>query len=211
MEKETKEATDKATEEERQKKYVETRNDDTQPMDTDTQEVSIVGTNTQTPSNGLGLGIWAPFQPSEVPNLRSFTYDNKTGKIMQEKVNKVLTTQGMLISVLMQVPITGDVRENPIATASAGTAFMNANEDNIQRLCQQNQENEAIIKELEHKLLQMKVDESSVQSFRESIEKVRIELEEAIIDMYAHMHLFQQETTTIIDQHGQVQAKTDTI
>jgi hypothetical protein len=169
------------------------------------QEVSTTGTNTQTPFSGLGLGIWAPFQPSEVPNLRSFTYDNKSGKIVQEKVKKVPTTQGMSISVLTQVPIIGDVRENPIATASVGTAFMNANEDNIRRLCQQNQEKEARIRELEEKLQQMKVDESSVQSFRESAEKVRTELEEAIIDMYAHLHLFQQVTTTIIDQHGQVQ------
>jgi hypothetical protein len=36
----------------------------------------------------------------------------------------------------------------------------------------------------------MKVDERSVQSFRESDEKVRIELQEAIIDMYALVHLF---------------------
>jgi hypothetical protein len=29
-----------------------------------------------------------------------------------------------------------------------------------------------------------------LQSFKESIEKVRTELEEAIIDMYSHLHMF---------------------
>jgi hypothetical protein len=70
--------------------------------------------------------------------LRSFTYDIKTGKIVQEKVRKVPTTQGIPISVLAQVPVTGYIRENPIASATAGTIFMSANEDNIRRLCQQN-------------------------------------------------------------------------
>jgi hypothetical protein len=80
------------------------RNDGTQPMDIDIQEVSTMDTSTKAPFNNLGLGFWAPFQPSEVPNLRSFTYDNKTGKIVQEQVKKVPTTQGMPVSVLTQVP-----------------------------------------------------------------------------------------------------------
>jgi hypothetical protein len=37
----------------------------------------------------------------------------------------------MSISVLMQVPMEGDVRENPIATSTVGSTFMNDNEDNI--------------------------------------------------------------------------------
>jgi hypothetical protein len=53
----------------------------------------------------------------------------------------------------------------------------------------------------------VKIDEGSLQSFKASAEKFRVELEEAIIDMYAHLHLFQQITTTIIEQHSQVQAK----
>jgi hypothetical protein len=95
----------------------------------------LQNTSTEAPFRNPGLGLWAPFQPSEVLNLRSFTYDNKTGKIMQEQVKKVPTTQGMPILVLTQVPITRDVRENPIATATTGTTFMSANEDNIRRLC----------------------------------------------------------------------------
>jgi vacuolar-type H+-ATPase subunit I/STV1 len=113
----------------------------------------------------------------------------------------------MPISVLTQVPITGDVRENPIATATAGTTFMSTNEDNIRRLCQQNQEKEERIRELEERLQQVKVDESSMQSFKASAEKVRKELEEAIIDMYAHLHLFQQEVATIIEKNSQIQEK----
>jgi hypothetical protein len=58
----------------------------------------------------------------------------------------------MPILVLTQVPIIGDVRENSIATATAGTSFMNANEYNIRRLCQQNQEKEERIRELEERL-----------------------------------------------------------
>lgn len=64
-------------------------------MDTDIPLVS-----TKAPFNNLGLGIWAPFQPSEVLNLRSFTYDSKSDKIMQEKVKMVPKTQGISISVL---------------------------------------------------------------------------------------------------------------
>jgi hypothetical protein len=54
---------------------------------------------------------------------------------------------------------------------------MNSIEDNIRRLCQQNHENEAKIGELEYNLQQMKVDKSSVQSFRESTKKVRKDIE----------------------------------
>jgi hypothetical protein len=100
MEKETKEVVDKAVEEERQKKDIAMRNEGTQPMDIDILEVSTTWTNIKASFNNLRLGIWAPFQPSEVPNLRSFTYDRKYEKIRKEKVNKVSKTQGMLISVL---------------------------------------------------------------------------------------------------------------
>jgi hypothetical protein len=40
-------------------------------------------------------------------NLRSFTYDSKIGKIVQEKVKKVHVTKGTPISVVTHVP--GDV------------------------------------------------------------------------------------------------------
>jgi hypothetical protein len=80
-------------------------------------------------------------------------------------------------------------------------------EDNVQNLCQQNMEKEARIRELEEQLQQVNIDEGSLQSFKASAEKVRTKLEEAIIDMYTHLHLFQQTTSTIIDQHSRVQAK----
>jgi len=46
-----------------------------------------------------------------------------------------------------------------------------------------------------------------MQIFKSSADKVRKELEEAIIDMYAHIHLFQQEVSTIIDKNSQIQEK----
>jgi len=101
----------------------------------DILKVSIVDTITEAPFINLVLWIWDPFQPSEFPNLRSFTYDNNSGNIMQEQIKKVKTNQGIPISVLTQVSIIGDVRENPIATAIVGTKFMSSNEDNIRRLC----------------------------------------------------------------------------
>jgi hypothetical protein len=58
-------------------------------------------------------------------------------------------------------------------------------------MCQQNLEKEARIRELEENLQQVKVDEGSLQSFKTSMEKIRTELEEALIDMYAHLHMFQ--------------------
>jgi cell division septum initiation protein DivIVA len=81
---------------------------------------------------------------------------------------------------------------------------MNANVDNIQRLCQHNEEKEAKIKELEEKLQQVRIDERSLQSFKVSVEKVKSELEEAIIDMYAHLHLFQDVAMIIIEQNNQI-------
>jgi hypothetical protein len=46
-----------------------------------------------------------------------------------------------------------------------------------------------------------------MQSFKASAEKVRKEMEEAIIDMYAQLHLFQQEFATIIEKNSQIQVK----
>jgi hypothetical protein len=53
----------------------------------------------------------------------------------------------------------------------------------------------------------MKIDKGSLKEFKASAEKVRTELEEAIVDMYTHLYLFQQTTTAIMDQHGNVQDK----
>jgi hypothetical protein len=61
--------------------------------------------------------------------------------------------------------------------------------------------------ELEEKLQQVKIDEGSLQIFKESTEKVRTKLEEAIIDMYSHLHMFQEISATIIDQQSRVKAK----
>jgi hypothetical protein len=84
--------------------------------------------------------------------MKIFIYDSKSGKLVQEQIKKVPITQGMSISVLTQVLMTRNVRENPIATTSVGTTFMNSNEDNIHRLCHQNQEKEANIRELEENI-----------------------------------------------------------
>jgi hypothetical protein len=61
--------------------------------------------------------------------------------------------------------------------------------------------------ELEEIVQQVKVDESNMKNFKSSVDKVKRELEEAIIDMYVHLHLFQQVTTTIIEKNSQVQEK----
>jgi hypothetical protein len=97
----------------------------------------------------------------------------------------------MPISVVTHVPVTGDVRENPIATTTSGSAFMNANVDNIQRLCQQNEEKEARSKS-------WKKDFNKSELMKEAFKVSKLVLrksgriEEAIIDMYAHLHLFQE-------------------
>jgi hypothetical protein len=115
--------------------------------------------------------------------------------------------EGDPISVVTQVPVMGDVRKDHVATTRASSAFMDANIDNIQRLCKQNEEKELRIRELEEKLQQIKVDERSLQSFKVSAEKVRNDLEGAIIDMYAHLHLFQDAAAVVIDQNNQIQMK----
>jgi hypothetical protein len=47
----------------------------------------------------------------------------------------------------------------------------------------------------------------NLQSFKVSVEKVRRELEEAIIDMYAHLHLFQEATRYNHRENNQIQTK----
>jgi hypothetical protein len=124
---------------------------DTHPMETDIPKTSTDGVETDLSSHNR-LGIWGPFQSSKVLNLRSFTYENKTGRTVQEKVNKVLVTEGALISIVTHVPVMRDVREDHVSIATIGSMFMNSNVENIQRLCQQNKEKDVRIKELEEKL-----------------------------------------------------------
>jgi hypothetical protein len=100
-------------------------------METNISKMSIVGIDTDISGSGLGLEPWEPFQPSEVLDLRSFTYDRKTDKIIQEQLRKVLATEGMPILVVTHVPVNGYVRDNLIETTIVDIAFMNANEDNI--------------------------------------------------------------------------------
>jgi hypothetical protein len=76
---------------------------------------------------------------------------------------------------------------------------MNTNTENIQILCHRNEEKESRIIELEERLQHVKIDERSLQSFKISVENARNELEGAIIDMYTHFHLFQNEATISIE------------
>jgi len=57
------------------------------------------------------------------------------------------------------------------------------------------------------KLLQVKINDGSIQIFNSSTKKVRREIEEDIIDMYAHLTMFWDMVATIIDQHNRVQTK----
>jgi len=92
-------------------------------------------------------------------------------------VNKVPTMERMHIYLTTHVPVTGVVRENPISKTMTTSQFMNDNVENTQRLCQQNEEKEARIKELEGRLQEIKIDERILQSFRVRVEKVRREIE----------------------------------
>jgi cell division septum initiation protein DivIVA len=49
-----------------------------------------------------------------------------------------------------------------VETTRDSSTFMDATIDNIQRLCQQNEEKEARIRELEERLQQVKIDERSL-------------------------------------------------
>jgi predicted nuclease with TOPRIM domain len=129
----------------------------------------------------------------------------KLTRIVQERVKKVPTAEGAPLSVVTQVPIIGDVREDPVATTKVGFSFMDATVDNIQRLCQQNEEKEMRIKELEERLQQVKIDERSLLNFKANAKKVRNDLEGAIIDMYANLHLFQNVAATVIEQNDRIQ------
>jgi hypothetical protein len=60
------------------------------------------------------------------------------------------------------------------------------------------------IMELKEKLHQVNIDEGSLQIFKESTNKVMMELEESLINMHSHLHMFQDIATTIIDRHSRV-------
>jgi hypothetical protein len=174
--------------------------------DIDHLEVFTTGASSHNPFSGMDLGFCTQFKENEVPNLNKFTYDKLSGRIVKEQVNKVSVTRGNPILVLTQLPIIRNVNEYPIFIASTGATFMNFMEDNIWNLCQKYMEEERI-KELEEQLQQVKIDKGILQSFKARAEKVITKLKEEIINMFTHLHLLQQTTATIIDQHGRVQAK----
>jgi hypothetical protein len=91
-----KEAMDKVVEEERKKKNADDREGDTHPMDLDVPGTSTAGAGAETTSSGLGLRPWEPFRSAKILDLRSFTYDSKTNRIMQERVKKVPAAEGAL-------------------------------------------------------------------------------------------------------------------
>jgi hypothetical protein len=164
--------------------------------------MSIVDIGTYILGVSLRLGFWEPFQPSEVLYIKIFTCDNKTSRIVHEQMKKFLMIEGIPISVVTHVLLTGDVREDPIAIATYESTFMNTNVNKNQRLCHQNEEKEEKIKEMEEKFQRVKINERSLQSFKVSAKKARNELEEAIINMYANMHLFQDATVIIIEHNN---------
>jgi hypothetical protein len=69
-------------------------------MDIDILGTYTTGTEADIINNGLGLGLWELFQPIQVLDLRSFTYDNKNGRIVQERVKKMLMMEVDPISVV---------------------------------------------------------------------------------------------------------------
>jgi hypothetical protein len=105
-------------------------------MDLDIPGTSIAGIGEENMSSGSGLGPWEPFRLAEVLDLRSFTYDSKYDRIVQERVKKVSTIEGSPLSVVTQVPVIGYVREDLMETTKEGSAFMDATIENIQMLCQ---------------------------------------------------------------------------
>jgi hypothetical protein len=157
-----KKAADKFVEEERQRKNAENREDGIHPMDLDIPGTSTTGTKAETTSSG------EPFRPAEVLDFRTFTCDSKTNRIVQERVKKMLVIEGAPILVVTQVLVKEDVKEDLVATARANSAFMDTTIDNIQRLCQQNEEKEARIRELKERLQQVKIYERSLLNFKAS-------------------------------------------
>jgi len=122
------------------------------PMDFNIPGISIASLEIETTISVMGLRPWEPFRSTEIVDICSFTYDRKMGWIVQERVKKIPASKGAHLSVVTQVLVTGDVRENPVATAREGFVFMGAIVDNMQRLCQHNEEKEMNIKELEENI-----------------------------------------------------------
>jgi hypothetical protein len=51
-------------------------------MDVDIPRTPTIGIETNPKRNYLSLRLWESFQPIEVIDIRSFTYDSKTGRIL---------------------------------------------------------------------------------------------------------------------------------
>jgi len=96
----TKEVVDKVVEEERQRKNIENREDDTHPMDLDIPGTSTTCTEEKEMIIGLGRGPLEHFRPAEVLDIKSFTYNSKNDRIVQERFKKVLVKEGDPISVV---------------------------------------------------------------------------------------------------------------
>jgi hypothetical protein len=92
--KEASEAVEKEVEEEKHKKDEEERNNDASPMDTDIPKISTTSANGHTRFSGIDLGLCTPFKPSEVPNLKKFTYDKTTGKDCARENKKSVSHRG---------------------------------------------------------------------------------------------------------------------
>jgi hypothetical protein len=151
----------------------------------------------------MELGLSTPYNPNKVVNLKKFKYDKATSQIVQQQVRKVPVIGGNPLAFVIETIVTKDVIQDPLSIASVSTAFTTTTKRNLRNLYRQNQEKYARIRELK----EQKKDEGNLGEFKTCDEKVRIVLEEAIIDMYAHVHVFHQLAANIMEQRNCVQTK----
>jgi hypothetical protein len=111
------------------------------------------------------------------------------------------------LSFVTENQITEDVSEDLLSISSSSTTFIVATEKNLKNMFHQNEEKYARIRELEEQLRHAKKNEGGLKEFKSCVEKAMTYLEETAIDMYAHIHVFQQLAAEIMDQHSRVQTK----
>jgi hypothetical protein len=114
---------------------------------------------------------------------------------------------GNPLAVLTKTIIKEDGSQDPLSIASVGTSFTTTIERNLKIAFHQNQEKDNRIIELEEQLKHEKKEEGIMREFKAWIKNVRTMLEEDIMDMYAHLHVFQEVVSSIMEKQIHVHTK----
>jgi hypothetical protein len=73
---------------------------DASPMDTDLSESSTKVPNNYLQFGGMELGLFTPYKPRKVVNLKKFKYDRTTRRIVKQHIMHLPGIRGTPLAVL---------------------------------------------------------------------------------------------------------------